>query len=161
MAWDEPAEPSGNVEVQSDFQMDVAVDEADLKRAAQATLTAEGYPDGEITIVLTDDARVRWLNRTYAGVDAPTDVLAFGAQEGDPSFVVPPEAGHYLGDIVISVPFAARQAAEQGHSLAAELRLLVVHGTLHLLGYDHLTEDERREMWRRQESILCALPPIS
>jgi probable rRNA maturation factor len=138
----------------------VPIEQDDLARAVRAALDAEGHPEGEVTVLLTDDAQIRELNRVYAGVDAPTDVLSFSARGGDPAFIVAPEAAAYLGDIVISVPYAARQAAEQGHSLAAELRLLVVHGTLHLLGYDHSTEEEQAEMWRRQDSVLKTLSPL-
>lgn len=141
-------------------ELPATVDEEDLVHAVQAALEAEGRSDGEVTVVLTDDAQVQELNRQYAGVDAPTDVLAFSAWEGDPVFVIPPEAAGYLGDIIISVPYAARQAAEQGHPLAAELRLLAIHGALHLLGYDHSTAEEQAEMWRRQDSILQALSPL-
>ncbi len=148
------------VTVHVHVELPTAVEEDDLARAVQAALNAEGRPDGEVTVVLTDDAQVQELNRRYAGVDAPTDVLAFNMLEGDPAFVVPLEAASYLGDVVISVPYAARQAADQGHPLAAELRLLAVHGALHLLGYDHLTAEEQAEMWRRQDSILRALPPL-
>jgi len=140
--------------------LSVPFDQDDLALAVQSVLKAEGCSEGEVTVLLTDDAQIRELNRDYAGVDAPTDVLSFSAREGDPAFVIAPEAATYLGDIVISVPYAAHQAAEQGHSLAAELRLLVVHGTLHLLGYDHSTEEERAEMWRRQDSILRTLSPL-
>ncbi|MCS7221442.1 MAG: rRNA maturation RNase YbeY [Anaerolineae bacterium] len=141
-------------------ELSATVDEEDLIHAVQAALDAEGRSDGEVTVVLTDDAQVQELNRRYAGVNAPTDVLAFSAREGAPGFVIPPEAAGYLGDIIISIPYAARQAAEQGHSLAAELRMLAVHGALHLLGYDHSTAEEQAEMWRRQDSILRALPPL-
>ncbi len=141
-------------------ELPATVDEEDLIRAVQAVLDAEGRSDGEVTVVLTDDAQVQELNRRYAGVDAPTDVLAFSALEGDPAFVISPEAAGYLGDLIISVPYAARQAAEQGHPLAAELRLLAVHGALHLLGYDHSTAEEQAEMWHRQDSILRALSPL-
>ncbi len=160
MAWDELSEPCSQVEIQVSAHLHQAIDQADLQHAAQVALDAEGRSDGEITILLTDDAQIRELNRAYAGVDAPTDVLSFRAQEGDATFAIPPEATAYLGDIVISVPYAARQAARQNHPLAAELRLLVVHGVLHLLGYDDQTEEERAVMWERQNEILKRLPPL-
>jgi len=142
------------------LELPIVVDETDLIHAVQAVLDAEGHPNEEVTVVLTDDAQIQELNRRYAGVNAPTDVLAFSALEGDPKFVIPPEATGYLGDIVISIPYAARQAAEQGLPLAMELRLLAVHGTLHLLGYDHSTAEEQANMWHRQDLILRALPPL-
>jgi len=160
MAWDKSKNDQDRIQIQVDIELEYPVDLEDLRRAVQLTLESEGRPEGEITLVLTDDERVRELNRAYAGVDAPTDVLAFSAREGDSAFVVAPEAVDYLGDVVIAVPFAARQAEELSQPLAAELRLLAIHGTLHLLGYDHATEEERREMWRRQGAILAMLPPL-
>jgi len=97
---------------------------------------------------------VRELNARYRGVDAVTDVLAFPARGGDERFVEGPEAAGYLGDVVISYPRAAAQAAAAGHSVADELRLLVVHGVLHVLGHDHVTSEEEAAMWARQEEIL-------
>jgi probable rRNA maturation factor len=126
----------------------VAVD--GLCEAAQATLDGEGRSDAELTLVITDDEAVRALNRTYRGVDAPTDVLSFGGQT--PDFITAPDAGDYLGDVVASYPRAAAQAV--GHSAQAELTLLVVHGVLHLLGHDHAAPDQLETMWRRQAEIL-------
>jgi len=120
---------------------------------------------GEMTLVIAGDAHVQELNRTYRGVDATTDVLAFGTEgECEPAepigvhFVLPAEAGPaYLGDVVISLPQAQRQAAERGHPAETELCLLVVHGTLHLLGYEHAGADERRAMWEAQRRALRRL----
>lgn len=161
MASVEPAEDTRNIviAVADDLPADVvsliaSVDSADLERAAQQALVSAGRPQAQATILLTDDVSIQELNRRYAGVDAPTDVLSFSAWEGDPGFVVAPEMAAYLGDIVISVPYAARQAAAVGRALDAELRLLVVHGILHLLGYDHATDAEEAIMWEKQRSIL-------
>lgn len=105
--------------------------------------------NGDITIVLTDDRQLHELNLDYLGVDAPTDVLSFPASETDP------ETGSaYLGDIILSVPRAAAQAQAAGHPVEAEAQLLVVHGTLHLLGYDHATEEEKTIMWAEQAKVL-------
>ena len=112
---------------------------------------------GQVTLVITDDKGIRELNRDFLGVDAPTDVLAFSAQGGDKSFVVSPEAQEYLGDVIISYPRAVAQAGEMGHSLDLELHLLIVHGLLHLLGYDHADEAEKIVMWTRQDAILHSL----
>ncbi|MEA3345013.1 MAG: rRNA maturation RNase YbeY [Chloroflexota bacterium] len=106
----------------------------------------------ELTVVITDEERVRELNRRYRGEDRPTDVLAFGGTaEG---FVEAPGAPSYLGDVIISYPRAQAQAEELGHSPDRELALLVIHGILHLLGYDHSTPEEKAIMWNRQEAIL-------
>jgi len=129
-----------------------------LRRAAQATLeSAARAAEAELTILVTDDARVQELNRTYRHVDAPTDVLSFG-QTGDRALFVPaPNVDAYLGDVVISYPTAAAQAAAYGHSTQDELQVLVVHGVLHLLGYDHEHVEEREEMWRLQSAVLDQL----
>ncbi len=119
-----------------------------------------GAVGAELTIVLTDDETVAGLNRQYRGMDGPTDVLSFSAIEPTPGFITAPEALPYLGDIVIATPYSQRQALELGRSLRDELRLLVVHGVLHLLGYDHATPEEEAQMWARQDEILAGLAQI-
>ncbi len=134
-----------------------------LERAARATLENQSEsPDYELTIVLTDDVRIRELNRDYLGIDAPTDVLSFPASETDRSQIdgseIDPETGaRYLGDILISLPYAAKSAAQAGHPLKAEVQLLVVHGVLHLLGHDHARVREKARMWKAQAEILASL----
>jgi len=119
-----------------------------LERAALAAL-AHQDADGDLSIVLTDDAQLRQLNRDYLGVDAPTDVLSFSASETDP------ETGRrYLGDVLLSIPRADEQARAAGHTLEAEAQLLVVHGTLHLLGHDHAEAQEKAQMWKAQAEVL-------
>jgi len=133
------------------------VDAELLRRVTAETLRREGI-EGEValSVVITDDEAVRELNLQFRDVDAPTDVLAFGSgEEGD--FVTPPGESVYLGDVVISYPRAVAQAEEYGHSINRELALLAVHGVLHLLGYDHVDEAERMEMWARQNEILGSL----
>lgn len=127
-----------------------------LKRAVRKSLQSEGFEGpAEVSIVLTDDAEIHVLNREYRGIDRPTDVLAFSQLEGE---TFHQESGPVaLGDIVISVETAARQATEAGHSLQDEIDLLVVHGVLHLLGYDDQTEDGAAEMRRREKAILSEL----
>lgn len=124
-----------------------------LGAVGETVLCQEGV-EGQVTLVITDDQGIRELNRDFLGIDAPTDVLAFGAQEGDESFVVSPEAQGYLGDVIISYPRAVTQAKELGHPLELEIRLLIVHGLLHLLGYDHAGKAEKTIMWARQDAIL-------
>lgn len=121
-----------------------------LQRSAQEALKVAGSPlESELTIVLSDDAQLQALNLQYLGIDAPTDVLSFPANETDP------DSGEiYLGDILISYPRAQAQASASGHSLQDELQLLVVHGVLHLLGYDHSDETEQARMWSIQAEIL-------
>jgi probable rRNA maturation factor len=134
-----------------------AVDSRDLAAAIAATLAAEQHDDDAVTLVITSDEAVAELNLHYRGIEGPTDVLSFPAQEPTPGFVSAPEMSGYLGDIVVALPYTQRQAAELGRNLADELRLLAVHGTLHLLGYDHGTPAEEAVMWAQQDAILARL----
>lgn len=111
---------------------------------------------GEVSVTLVDDEAIHLLNKKYRQVDRPTDVLSFPMEDD----LTAPEASGMvplLGDIVVSVPRAAEQAREYGHSLERELGFLVTHGFLHLLGYDHDSEEAEHEMIRRQEEVLSAL----
>jgi len=133
-----------HIESKSPFSKDL------LKRAVNAALVHQSASlDSELTIVLTDDARLHGLNRDYLGVDAPTDVLSFPASETDPE-----TGARYIGDILISVPRAQAQADTGGYPLESEVQLLVVHGVLHLLGYDHAQAKEKARMWKAQAEIL-------
>lgn len=107
-------------------------------------LRAAAAQAGEVTVVLADDHTMRELNRRYRGYDRTTDVLAF-PQNGP---------AHLLGDVVISLPQAARQARRAGHPLEHEVALLAIHGTLHLLGYEDETPAGRRRMHRTQTELL-------
>lgn len=124
-----------------------------LEKAARATLENQSAPkDATLSILLTDDAQIRSLNKNYRGFDKATDVLSFDVHERDP------ETGSlYLGEIIISIPYAAKQAKKNGHPLEAEVQLLIVHGILHLLGYDHAEIEEKKEMWAAQAEILASL----
>ena len=124
-----------------------------LERAAQVVLQHESQSlDVDLSIVLTDNAHLHELNLNYLGVDAPTDVLSFPASETDPE-----TGARYVGDILISIPRAQEQADGAGHPLESEVQLLIVHGTLHLLGYDHAELDEKARMWKAQSEILESL----
>jgi probable rRNA maturation factor len=111
-------------------------------------------------LTLTGDAHLQEYNRRYRGLDEPTDVLAFAAQEkpADQRFKAPPGTEHWLGDIVISLPRARQQAREAHHPVNDEVRLLAVHGFLHLLGYDHAEPDEETAMTTLTNRILKAAP---
>ncbi len=145
------------VHLQVDEPFATLVDQGDLEAAAVETLESENVVEGEMTVVVTDDETVRGLNRQYRGVDAPTDVLSFQTGGDDQGFVSSPESAGYLGDVVIAYPFTAVQAKEAGRSVQHDLILMVIHGTLHLLGYDHATSEEEREMWKKQDAILRRL----
>lgn len=125
---------------------DPALAEA-LTSDAEALLAAVELSDAELSFVLCSDAHIQGLNRAWRGKDAPTDVLSF-----------PQEDEELLGDLVISVPTATRQAQERGTPLETELRVLMVHGLLHLLGYDHETNDEDlAEMADAERRVLARL----
>ncbi len=127
--------------------------EALLRRAALETLGQTGAPpQAELSIVLSSDGHLQALNLQHLGIDAPTDVLSFPAGETDPD-----TGDLYLGDILISYPRAQAQAEAGGHSLRDELQLLVVHGALHLLDYDHADEDGKSRMWAVQRAVLDAI----
>jgi probable rRNA maturation factor len=133
------------------------VDETALQSAVEATLRQQGARhSAAVTLVLAGDEEVRRLNQQFRQVDAPTDVLAFPATEGG-DFVHAPEQPPYLGDVIISYPRAVAQAVTAGHSPETELALLTVHGTLHLLGHDHATAEDKAAMWTAQETILAEL----
>lgn len=124
-----------------------------LESAANAALEHESRSlDSELSIILTDDARLHELNLNYLGVDAPTDVLSFPASETDPE-----TGARYIGDILISIPRAQAQAEVAGHLLESEVQLLVVHGVLHLIGHDHAEAEEKARMWQAQAEILKRL----
>ncbi|PJF47538.1 MAG: rRNA maturation RNase YbeY [Chloroflexi bacterium] len=131
-----------------------------VRRAAHAALAQGRHLPTPValTIRLADDAELRALNRQYRVTDAPTDVLSFGGEgyrDGQPS-----DADHapaYLGDIAISMERCAAQAKRYGHPVEDELALLVIHGVLHLLGYDHHTPARRRRMWQAQDRAFALL----
>lgn len=123
-----------------------------VKRAILQTLELEGVRGREVSLLLTDDAEIHQLNRDFRQADKPTDVLAFALDE-----VEGPQLDPSLGDVVISVERAATQAASRRTSLDAELELLAVHGTLHLLGYDHAEPSEARVMRNRTRAVRRSL----
>ncbi len=141
-----------------DLNIQVMVDAPDLplarlEEAVTRVLADHQVPAGTgLSVVFTGDDEVRRMNREFRGVDAPTDVLSFPA---DPEPVPEPEP--YLGDLILGLPYIRRQAQAEEHSLGDELVLAVVHGTLHLLGYDHAEDSEKREMWDHQKAILDGL----
>ena len=129
------------------------VDTQVLEKAIMGVFEQQFAPsETDMTFVISDDEQLRSLNYQYRDIDAPTDVLSFPADFNDPENNRP-----YLGDVVVSLPRAEFQAEEGGHSLMAELQLLAVHGVLHLLGYDHLEDEEKAQMWAAQREILYQL----
>lgn len=154
----------------NNYTIDIEIDEALAERAAEVDseliqravaliLTSEAVVGPtELTVLVTDDARVQVLNRDFRGVDGPTDVLSFGDDNGGGDFVVAPEQPRYLGDIAISFERVVAQAADYGHSVQRELAYLAAHGTLHLLGYEHEDNpDQAVAMRAREEAAMAAL----
>jgi probable rRNA maturation factor len=162
VAWKNlPVSSLIEIDVQVDDDYSPFVDEENLRAVAAATLAAFAVSEAELVLVITSDELVQALNRDYRGIDAPTDVLSFAAQEGqkENGLTLPPELAaelnRYLGDIIIAYPYTMQQAAHFGTSPAAELRLMVVHGVLHLLVHDHDSPEAEAAMWARQEAILA------
>jgi rRNA maturation RNase YbeY len=134
------------------FVRSVTFDQARLDRLARAILSDVGETSAELGILFVGDQRMRGFNRQYRGKDRTTDVLAFAMREGPHSSEI------LLGDVVIAVPTAARQARKGQRSLDEELTVLLVHGVLHLCGYDHeRSEKEARQMHRQERKILRSL----
>ncbi len=150
-----------SIEITDEFA--AIVNAAQLEQAAQQTLTQAAHTrEAALTVVVTDAAAVQNLNQQYRGVDKPTDVLSFATHDGAEAedFLLPAEETDevdYLGDVIIAYPIAVAQAAAAGHTSQAELTLLTVHGTLHLLGYDHDTAARRAEMWQLQQTVMQSL----
>jgi len=135
-----------NIEISSDIR-------DTIRSSAEKALIAEGIDRCELSILLTNDNEIKDLNAKYRNVNAVTDVLAFAMREGIDGDL----NDEILGDIVISIPTAERQAKEYGHSVYAELALLTIHGVLHLLGYDHSKRDEAKIMQEKQKEIIYSL----
>ncbi|MBE3570874.1 MAG: rRNA maturation RNase YbeY [Bacillales bacterium] len=112
--------------------------------------------ESEVSVTFVDNNRIQEMNRDYRNKDQPTDVISFALEETDEEEVeiIGADMPRVLGDIIISVPKAHEQAHEYGHSFQRELGFLAVHGFLHLLGYDHMTEEEEKVMFSRQREIL-------
>lgn len=121
-----------------------------IVRACETALSMEGAK-GDITVLIADPEQIQTLNRDFRHVDRVTDVLTFPAWEGEAIYA---PADGYLGDIMICMERAKEQAVEYGHSLERELAFLAVHGTLHILGYDHMEPEEEALMRQRQREIL-------
>jgi probable rRNA maturation factor len=151
------------IDIHVDDEFRTLVDKGRVRKIVRQILKAEEMtPPYEVSLVFTESKRVRQLNRDYRGVDQPTDVLAFymRPQKGsDSSFANPPDGVAHLGEVIISYPQALAQAREQGHSAQRELALLVIHGVLHLLGYDHEESREAKKMRAREKELLEKYSP--
>lgn len=148
-----------DVDVAPEFEGDV--DPAAIEEAVQQTLAVAGVHQvpartAAVSVRVTGDVEMQALNRTYRNVDRPTDVLSFAFAESGES-VLPPDSPQQLGDVIIDIQYARRQAEELQHSLAMEIAWLIIHGTLQILGYRHATEAEAVEMEALESKALRAL----
>lgn len=133
-----------------------------LRGVAERVLIAQDVArDAELGLMITSQERVRELNRIYRGKDKPTDVLAFYMTSPveevgleSPSFIAPPDGVLHLGEVIISYPQAVMQARERRHSVKREIAILIIHGVLHLLGYNHEKAEQRQCMKARESEIL-------
>ena len=128
----------------------------EILRAADVVGEVYGVETCELSITLTDDEHIHALNKKFRGIDRATDVLSFAFRESDEPEVIGADF-EILGDVIISLERATAQAEEFGHSFLREVVFLEVHGLLHLLGYDHIADDERQEMEAEQRFIMAKL----
>jgi probable rRNA maturation factor len=128
-----------------------------IEKVVHRTLCTARIDDPcEVSVLLTNDQRIRELNREYRGKDKPTDVLSFSQEEGEVP-ALPPGAPRLLGDVVLSLPTIRRQAVTHGQTYAKECAWALCHGTLHLLGYDHQTDLEEETMRGMESDVLDGL----
>lgn len=131
------------------------IEKRTLRKVAQKILNALGCPEAEVSILIVADEEIRTVNRDYLGKDRPTNVISFAMQEGEGGGISP----ELLGDVVISADTAARDAAEAGVPFVSELYFLLLHGILHLSGYDHErgSEEDARLMEAREQEIFSVI----
>nr|WP_321402889.1 rRNA maturation RNase YbeY [uncultured Desulfobacter sp.] len=145
-----------NLKILIDNQQEERLPTAPLYKKTEQILNALGCDDHELSIVITDDAQVRELNRTYRGKDKPTNVLSFPMQEGEFSDITP----GLLGDVVISLDTAEAEALEANISTDERMSQLLIHGILHLIGFDHeLGENQALEMEEKSLELLRIVEP--
>ena len=146
-----------NVLIDEEYEGELEADW--LQSVAEQVLVAEGSdPKIELGLVITSQARIQELNLVHLGIDAPTDVLAFPMTPEEDSdlaaFVTPPDGITHLGEVIVSFPQAFMQAEEHRHPVRKEVALLIIHGVLHLLGYDHDAPEPEQRMRAREAEIL-------
>ena len=150
------------INVLIDEGLEGSLDVAWLESVAAEVLLAENTdPGSELGLVITGQEKIRELNLVHLGEDEPTDVLSFpmlpesGDEEDSGTFIVPPDGMSHLGEVIISCPQAIIQAEERGHSVQKEVATLIIHGVLHLLGYDHDEPEREGRMQARESEILA------
>jgi len=148
-----------NVLIEEGIETEAGLDAGWMQSVIETVLSSENTPpNAEISLVITGQSRIQELNRDYRGKDQPTDVLSFAMseqQEGDDpvAFINPPDGLIHLGEVIISYPQALIQAGECGHSIKREMAALIVHGVLHIRGYDHEVAEMEPAM-KARESLL-------
>jgi probable rRNA maturation factor len=151
------------INVLTEDGIEIELDSEWLQTVIEKTLTTENVPATvEISLLITGQDRIQELNREYRGKDKPTDVLSFSMAEQKPeeeptSFIGPPDGLIHLGEVIISYPQAVIQSGEHGHSIKKEMAILIVHGVLHILGYDHEKPEMEPAMKARERIILTGL----
>lgn len=135
-------------------ETDECVDETLLNKVAAYALKSENVNNGVVNIIIVDNKKIREINKEYRGIDKETDVISFALEDDDTFIKLPIRV---LGDIYISIDKVKVQALEYGHSLKREICFLVVHGILHLLGYDHMNISDEKVMFSKQDKILDEL----
>ena len=128
-----------------------------IRTAIETVGQLYGVENSEVSVTLTDNEHIHVINREYRGVDRPTDVISFALNESEEPEVVGGSEVNMLGDLIISLERAEEQAADYGHSVRREVAFLTVHGMLHLLGYDHMEDEEREEMETEQRFVMDKL----
>lgn len=135
-------------------QLDEEIKELDtVLKVLESAVIKEKLEDVTFNLIIVDNEYIHELNKNYRGIDRETDVITFALEDED-SLIMPEEVERNLGDIYISIDKARSQAEEYGHGLLRELSFLAVHGFYHLLGYDHMTEEEEKVMFKKQEEVL-------
>ena len=140
-----------NIEVFNETSSDLDKELNELKALLQNVCQDEKLDSGEFNVIIVDSNKIRELNKEYRNIDRVTDVISF-ALEDDDTFNL--EDYRVLGDIYICLEQALKQAEDYGHSFKRELSFLAIHGLLHLLGYDHMSEEEEKIMFKKQEEVL-------
>ena len=140
-----------NIEVFNEVDVDLSQELDELKELLKNVCNDEKLDNGEFNVIIVSEEKIQELNKNYRGLDRVTDVISF-ALEDDKSFNI--EDYRMLGDIYICLKRTKEQAEEYGHSFKRELSFLAIHGLLHLLGYDHMNEEDEKVMFGKQEEVL-------
>lgn len=137
------------------IKQDTAI-ESIIQKVCDEVSRVYGLDDDELSILLCNNEKIHELNKEYRGIDRPTDVLSFALNEGE-DYDGSEEENHLLGDMIISLEKTKEQAIEYGHSFERELAYLTTHSCLHILGYDHMTDEDKKEMRMEEEFVLSNL----